>query len=391
MIRKIVLLIFFGGISWSLFAGESIKWCVDSVIVENPAERRIEKITFEYALFGQIISEMRYTRNNLQTAWIPNYKSEKYYNKQFNEISAISSTFQAATQTWKATGKSETQYNNGITTIAYTINATQTDWLPIWKSEINQNECRFYQRQNNNWLPTDKYTGQTDESTAYKWNVSSQTWKPVYSLEYAYDAGGRLLIATLSLQDHNQEAVFVRYDAENRLSSEIRYQWNEKQKDWTEQRQIEYLYDDNNRLQTLVESSWDEKQNAWNNRQRTEYQYNTEHDSPVTVSVFDWNKSWTSPVVYSCFYSQKTFSSIRELPENQNRFSIYPNPVYQYFQVLGIAGNSWLTISDMSGKRLLNQFINEGENVPAQSLPEGTYIVTLRTGNNTVSQKIIKK
>ncbi|GHU66669.1 hypothetical protein FACS189413_00060 [Bacteroidia bacterium] len=389
--RKTVLFIFFGCISWSLFAEVSTKWCVDSVIVENQSERHIEKIAFEYAVFGQIASEMRYIRPDLQTAWIPNRKSEYHYNNQRNEISVISSVFQPAIQTWKTSGKSETQYNNGIITTAYSMDAQQQNWLPLWKSEINQNECRFYQRQNNDWLPTDKYIDQTHESAAYKWNATSQTWNPAYSSEYAYDAGGRLLIATLYLQNRNQEAVFVRYDAENRLSSEIRYQWNETRKDWTEQRQIEYLYDENNRLQTLIESSWDEKQNAWNNRQRTEYQYGADHDFPVSVSVFDWDKLETSSVVYSYFYSQKTFSSIPELPENQSRFSIYPNPVYQYFQVSGIADNSWLMISDMSGKRLLNRFINDGESVPAQFLPEGTYIVTLRTGKNTVSQKIIKK
>jgi hypothetical protein len=362
---------------------------MDSVVIENQANERYEKIVFEYTAFGQKASEIYFSRINLHSVWIPNFKSEKYYNAQTNEYSAVSSVFQPATQTWKPTDKSETQYANNIISTAYSIDAQQQNWLPLWKSETSQNECRFYQWQNNEWLPTNRYVDQTTESAAYKWNVESQTWNPVYSSEYASDAGGRLLVATLYLQNKNKEAIFVRYDAENRLSSEIRYQWNEKQADWIEQQQIEYQYDDNNRLQTLTESYRDMEEDTWINRQRTEYQYNTDHDFPVTISIFDSEKAWTSPVIYSCFYSQKTFSNLPEI--FKAGFSVYPNPVIQYFSVSGIEDNTWLMVSDMNGKRLLNQFINEGESVPAQSLPEGAYIVTLQTGKNTVSQKIIKK
>lgn len=78
--------------------------------------------------------------------------------------------------------------------------------------------------------------------------------------------------------------------------------------------------------------------------------------------------------------------------KNSNNFNIYPNPAKESFQIQAINGsdkNLKITVSDASGK-LVRSFDNQ-ESYDISSLGKGIYFVTIKNGNSTETQKIIKK
>jgi len=62
-----------------------------------------------------------------------------------------------------------------------------------------------------------------------------------------------------------------------------------------------------------------------------------------------------------------------------------------HFRVTGLDGAATLTLADVSGKIWLVKEVNANSSVSVSSLPQGLYIVTLKTQNGTIQQKLIKE
>jgi len=368
---------------------------LDSVIVQKIIDKQAEKITFDYNIYGAISLQTHYQKGNKQLTWLPNRKSEKRYNSQHKETTAISSSFNKEKNAWNEVMKSETQYTGSVQTIVSIRESG--NWSPILKSESSNNQSiTISSRKNNQWIFSDKYetflNEQGYESTSFIssiWNESTGTWKENTHSETTFNENGKWVVSALYHNNKNQQAIHIQYDNKDRLSLETRYQWNEESKDWTESQKIEYQYDAENRLIETIESRWLQSPNLWMEYQKTEYQYTDNETLPTTVILSDWSDIWIPTTEYSYFYSSHwvDIESIR--PQTQLR--IYPNPVNDWFQVSGLTGNAVLNVLNINGQGLIYQNIQENEAVSAQSLPEGVYIVTIQTGENTVSQKIIKK
>lgn len=58
-----------------------------------------------------------------------------------------------------------------------------------------------------------------------------------------------------------------------------------------------------------------------------------------------------------------------------NAIQVYPNPVKESFRIDGIAENTAVTVSDISGKIVLQSIVAPNEAVPVGYLPKGVYIV----------------
>ena len=74
-----------------------------------------------------------------------------------------------------------------------------------------------------------------------------------------------------------------------------------------------------------------------------------------------------------------------------NGLTLYPNPVSEGFQVIGIKEDAKLSITDISGKMVLTKNITSNEYINVNTLPQGLYIVKISTLNDTFVQRIIKK
>jgi hypothetical protein len=58
-----------------------------------------------------------------------------------------------------------------------------------------------------------------------------------------------------------------------------------------------------------------------------------------------------------------------------NAIHVYPNPVSESFHIVGIVDNTFVTISDISGKMMLQHTVAPCEVVSVAHLPKGVYIV----------------
>ena len=74
-----------------------------------------------------------------------------------------------------------------------------------------------------------------------------------------------------------------------------------------------------------------------------------------------------------------------------NNIAVYPNPITDNLSVNGIEGYANLTLTDISGKVVMETKVLGNQPVNVQSLPDGIYIVRIENGQNIIQKKIIKK
>jgi len=72
-----------------------------------------------------------------------------------------------------------------------------------------------------------------------------------------------------------------------------------------------------------------------------------------------------------------------------NPCKIYPNPATDAFQITGIEGTILVTVSDLNGRLLLSKEITSNENISLSCLPNGLYLVGIKSNNATKTEKLI--
>jgi extracellular elastinolytic metalloproteinase len=80
------------------------------------------------------------------------------------------------------------------------------------------------------------------------------------------------------------------------------------------------------------------------------------------------------------------FVSVNDI--SQSNISIYPNPANDFIM---IEANGRVEISDISGKKLMSQELNSGDEIDLSSLKQGFYFVTVIEKERTQTTKLIKK
>lgn len=73
-----------------------------------------------------------------------------------------------------------------------------------------------------------------------------------------------------------------------------------------------------------------------------------------------------------------------------NDLTIYPNPIQESFRIRGIESKAILTLTDINGRLLLVQDISDNEEVNICSLPQGIYIVKIKTESGILEKKLLK-
>ncbi|MDR3705342.1 MAG: leucine-rich repeat domain-containing protein [Paludibacteraceae bacterium] len=105
-----------------------------------------------------------------------------------------------------------------------------------------------------------------------------------------------------------------------------------------------------------------------------------------SVSLYQKANQWKA------FYN-RTVGFTAGLPTNTiEAINLYPNPATDGFNISGLNGVScMITIIDASGKTVLTKEIMGNQYVAISELPQGLYIVKIKTDNETIEKKIIKK
>jgi photosystem II stability/assembly factor-like uncharacterized protein len=68
---------------------------------------------------------------------------------------------------------------------------------------------------------------------------------------------------------------------------------------------------------------------------------------------------------------------------------LYPNPATDAFSVKDIEAKTTITVSDLSGRLLLSKNVTANETVSVSSLPNGIYLVDVKSNNATKTEKLI--
>ena len=89
-----------------------------------------------------------------------------------------------------------------------------------------------------------------------------------------------------------------------------------------------------------------------------------------------------------------TTLAANQIPEIKatNALNIYPNPVSESFRISGITENTLVTITDISGKKVLQQILVPNEMLAVGHLPNGIYNISfISKGKTIVTKKFVKK
>jgi len=212
--------------------------------------------------------------------------------------------------------------------------------------------------------------------------------------EYQYDKKGIAISETNFYWDdginrwvQNSKCEY-QYDANNNQTWITSY-WDSSANMWIENKKYEYLYVDNNN-QTWITSYWDSSSNSWVENKKYEYQYDNSKNQTLETGYF-WDNAWTkvSTVQYDYYYSPLTVNSIFQVNKEQP-VTVFPNPATNYITVKGMTG-SIITVSDFSGGIVYKQVMaGESSAIDVSSWTNGTYLISVETGNNRAVSKIIK-
>jgi hypothetical protein len=70
--------------------------------------------------------------------------------------------------------------------------------------------------------------------------------------------------------------------------------------------------------------------------------------------------------------------------------SVAPNPANDYVVInTAVAGKVWVTVSDVSGRKVASQWLQHDERMDVSELPAGHYTITLEQGMYKAVQKLI--
>jgi len=76
--------------------------------------------------------------------------------------------------------------------------------------------------------------------------------------------------------------------------------------------------------------------------------------------------------------------------EKISSITLYPNPAIDDLQIKYLDGVGSFTLSDLSGRQLINKKIANNEVVSVAALPKGVYIVKITTKDGTIEKKVVK-
>jgi len=110
----------------------------------------------------------------------------------------------------------------------------------------------------------------------------------------------------------------------------------------------------------------------------------------ISLNVYIAFNRKVKAVIDSVEVIRVTDTGIDELSGNVLRFA--PNPVIDGFTVKNFSGSGMLTLSDINGRQLLQQTVDNETYISVANLPKGIYIVKLTTETQGIRMgKIVKK
>jgi len=425
-----------------LRAAQETVQVLDSIVSKSSDGEYIWKEEYKYDSNGRQTLYAYYDWDSDVNAWVGNSKYEYQYDNNNNQISEVDYYWNSNANAWVESYKSECQYdnnNNQILEVDYSWDSNAKVWIESYKYE--------YQYDNNNnqilevdyswdsnakvWIESYKYECQYDNNQIlevdYYWDSDANAWVEMSKYEYQCDNNNNLILEVDSYWDSDANEWVERskyeyqYDNNNNLTLYAYYDWNSDANEWVEWSKYEFQYDNNNNPILWVGYFWDSIANAWVEVYKNEYQYdnnnnqilevgyywdsdanalveNSKHESQyddnndiISATNYDWNGDVCTITNYQYYYSPLTINSISSVYTGGNT-AVFPNPATDYIVVKGDA-TSIITVSNLSGGVIYKgeTLAGERKTIDVSSWASGVYIITVETGNNKTTSKIVKK
>lgn len=156
----------------------------------------------------------------------------------------------------------------------------------------------------------------------------------------------------------------------------------------------DYTWTPNNLSVSFVDTStgslawwWDFGDGTYSNAQNPTHVYTTSGDFQVKLYIENNIKSWDEVT------KTVTVSNLSTAYNQQNIFSVSPNPTSDIFKVTGQPTSERIsyTIFDLMGKILIQNTLPENTEISLSGFSKGLYLIKLSTESSSQILKIIKK
>lgn len=113
------------------------------------------------------------------------------------------------------------------------------------------------------------------------------------------------------------------------------------------------------------------------------------------IATFDCNMILIGGMDSSQTVSQRTLliecapNALPKTDAPDGHGNIYPNPSNQYFKLKDISSPRTVSIYNIKGQMLFNEFVLPDQNIPITHLPSGLYLVAITSKENTHFEKLI--
>jgi len=353
----------------------------------------LRKDEYSYDSNGNQILQIIYIRRN--NVWVEWLKREYTYDSNGNQTLMI--MYEWINNAWRLDSKSEVAYDsNGNMTMEIRYEWVNNMWQGsgqpreyVYDSNGNLIMAIYYMWENNvrreDWKQEYAYDNNGNQIMYSSYTWENNAWIGSWKQEYAYDSNGN-------------EILYIVYNWENN-------EWKENSKS-----KSEYTYDSNGNRTMVISYRWEN--NMWIESGKSEFAFDLSVSMSnvlFTEDSFFWitfanvrdgnnyfNKitgrkryqwienAWQESNTTTFYYSQ--------LPTNipnisTSSLSIFPNPVFENFTISGITENTFLQITDLNGRILLQQTVAPNEQISVGHLSAGVYFV--RVNEETV--KIVKR
>jgi hypothetical protein len=181
------------------------------------------------------------------------------------------------------------------------------------------------------------------------------------------------------------------YNPNNRLVSITEQYWNVSM--WVNDYQILYTYDANNNIIGYFDQTWNGI--AWDTISQDIHTYDF-NNYALSDAARSFNTNGTVNGGDSTHYYYHTVTGIKDLTQEENCVSVFPNPVKDELTINlnNSITNILITISvfDIYGKEILSQqVLSANTKLNTSNLPQGIYFVKVATDRDSVVKKFLKK
>jgi len=360
-------------------------------------------------------------------------KDEFTYENSGSLSTFTESEWNSANHSWVLSYKllsSFDDYGNTIRQLGYSWNETMKVWL-----EVNRDDYSFDSSENLilheyflkgedsvSWVPgyKDEYTCTANSRLAYRSfrDAYLNVWVLAAKTETENNSSGKVILETITgwnpdsvswVNDSKTEYTYIE-TSNGRECPELvlTSYWNHLQNTWTPGSRQEFTYDSKGDLAVYIESEW---YGNWEPHNKETFSYNDQFSCNELVvpelfmnnptyfnhmltdcSVYSTLNSpgWESSGAMQYYYSEMVYTGIPE--HTMPGLTIYPNPARNSVSFSWEAHEPSLQLEmySASGKRVLQQSIHPGREIPVNHLAIGLYLCRLSNEHKLIfTQKLI--